>query len=60
MGLAATAERVDPNTVDLSFVPAWLAEAGYEIEVLDKEGKVVLDTLTVSASSCTAKPAAPQ
>lgn len=51
---------LDSSAVDLSFVPAWLAEQGYEIEVLSQDGKTVLDTLTVSASSCAVKAAAPQ
>lgn len=57
--LTVTSTR-DSSAVDLSFVPAWLAEQGYEIEVLSQDGKTVLDTLTVSASSCAVKAAAPQ
>lgn len=49
----------DSSAVDLSFVPAWLAEQGYKIELLDKDGSF-LAKLTVPADTCTVKAAAPQ
>ncbi|PRW20926.1 fibronectin type III domain-containing [Chlorella sorokiniana] len=46
------------SNVTLSFVPAWLAEQGYVIEVLDSQGQT-LDTVSIPASSCAAKATAP-
>lgn len=59
-GSLAVTSVLGSTAVDLSFVPAWLAEQGYQIEVLDKDANTVLDTLTIQASSCSAKAPAPQ
>jgi len=46
------------SNVTLSFVPAWLAEQGYVVEVLDADGNK-LDEVELAATTCTAKATAP-
>lgn len=59
----AVSSWLNDSGVTLHFDPAWLAERGYQIEVLSQDGATVLDTIVLGAEqtgTCAAKAPVPQ